>query len=74
MAAQALGLLMAAVVELLMAVAARHTVVEVAVHTAIVKIGAIQKGPPLANGTGLLLSSPAHPGATAQLSFRTRVK
>jgi ethanolamine utilization microcompartment shell protein EutL len=54
MAAEAVGVLMAAE-------AARHMVVEVAVHTAIVKISAFHKGPPLTNEAGLLLSSSPKP-------------
>jgi hypothetical protein len=57
-AAEAGGLLMAAVAEHHMEVAERHMVVEVAVRTAIVKINALHKGPSLTNEAGLLLSSP----------------
>ncbi len=42
-------------------VAERHVVVEVAVLTAIVKINASHKGPPLTNEAGLLLSSSPKP-------------
>jgi len=56
-----------------MAVAARHMVVEVAVHTAIVKISAFHNGPPLPNEAGLFFLSPADLKASPQLSLRSRV-
>jgi hypothetical protein len=54
MAAEAVGLLVAAVAaERRMAVAERHVVVAVAVHTAIVNISAFQKDPSVTNEAGL---------------------
>jgi hypothetical protein len=74
MAEEQAGVLMAeAAVEVLMAVVARHMVVEVAVHTAIVKISAFHKGPPLRNEAGLFFLSPADRKASPQLSLRSRV-
>lgn len=75
MAAEAVGVLMAAVEERHTVVeVAVHTVVEAAVHTAIVKISALHKGPPLTNEVGLLLSSSqADPKVSAQLSLLSRV-
>jgi hypothetical protein len=68
MAAEAVGVLMAAV-------AARHMVVEVAVHTAIVKISAFQErpAPPQRGGPFAFFLSEADPEASAQLSLRSRV-
>jgi hypothetical protein len=45
----------------------------VAVHTAIVKISAFHKGPPLRNEAGLFFLSPADRKTSPQLSLRSRV-
>jgi hypothetical protein len=57
------------------AVAEPHTVVAVAVHTAIAKTSASRKGSSLTGEAGPSLSSPpeADPQASAQLSLRSRV-
>ena len=76
MAAEALGVLMAAEAERHMAEAQPHIVVEVAAHTAIVKIRAFHKRPASQQRGGpfVFFLSDTDSKASAQLSLLSRVQ